>query len=189
MFCNVSDAWKDRCLMFMTQQCNYNKRRQTRDRRTNISVQSQSSSSISESSLLSDMSLFFSADKKRFSSWKAVQNIMIQVYQDTDCSTSCRSQDLLELKRLDDLVNVNDLNFSKFISLLMKKLNYNDAQNIIAYECDEVHIMHIINVLEWRTALYKMHMKESICFFFIIRHRELKRNSCKLINLIITWFD
>ena len=77
--------------MFMTQQCNYNKRRQTRDRRTNISVQSQSSSSISESSLLSDTSLFFSADEKRFLSQKAVQNIMIQVYQDTDCSTLYRS--------------------------------------------------------------------------------------------------
>ncbi len=63
-------------------------------------------------------------------------------------SMFCRLQDLLVLNKLNDIIKMNDLNFSKFISLIVRKLSYNDKQDIIVYECVEVINMHIINKLK-----------------------------------------
>ncbi len=93
-------------------------------------------------------SLFSYIDDEKSESLKRVQNIMIQVYQDKNHSTSCRSQDLLLLKKIKDLIMINDLNFSKFILMIMKKLKYNDQQDMIVYECVDVTTMHIANKLK-----------------------------------------
>ena len=43
---------------------------------------------------------------------------------------------------------MNDLNFSKFILMIMKKLKYNDQQNIIVYKCVDMTTIHIANELK-----------------------------------------
>ena len=43
---------------------------------------------------------------------------------------------------------MNDLNFSKFISMIMKELKYNDQQDMIVYERIGVATMHIENELK-----------------------------------------
>jgi len=63
-------------------------------------------------------------------------------------SMFCRSQGLLILNKLNDMINMNDLNFSKFISLIVRKLSYNNKQDIIIYECVEVINIHIVNELK-----------------------------------------
>ena len=97
---------------------------------------------------------------------------MIQVHQDMNHSTFCRSQNLLVVKRLKDMVQMNDMNFSKFIFLIKKKLHYDDEQNMIVYKWIDIVSIHIINELKWRTALFKMHTENSIHFFFTVRRRE-----------------
>jgi len=49
---------------------------------------------------------------------------------------------------------------------------------MIVYECVKVINMHIVNELKWRTALFKMHTEESICFFFAIKKRETWADDC-----------
>ena len=91
-------------------------------------------------------------------------------------STFCRPQNLLVMERLEDMVQVNDMNFSKFIFLIKKKLHYDDEQNMIVYEWVDIVSMHITNELKWRTALFKMHTESSIHFFFTVRRRESWNN-------------
>jgi len=77
---------------------------------------------------------------------------------------------------------MNNLNFSKFILMIMKKLKYNDQQDMIVYECVDVTTMHIENELKWRTALSEMHTERSIQFFFAIRRRT-ERADCEFVNV------
>lgn len=51
-------------------------------------------------------------------------------------------------ERLKDTVKMNDLNFNKFITLIVKKLSYNDRQDMIVYECIKMINIHIINELK-----------------------------------------
>jgi len=46
------------------------------------------------------------------------------------------------------LIMVNDLNFSKFISMITKELKYNNQQDMIVYERVGVATMHIENELK-----------------------------------------
>jgi len=43
---------------------------------------------------------------------------------------------------------MNNLNFSKFILMIMKKVKYNDQQDMIVYECVDMTTMHIENELK-----------------------------------------
>jgi hypothetical protein len=82
---------------------------------------------------------------------------MIQVHWDQNHSISCRSQDLLQSEKMKGVIMMNDLNFSRFISMIMKKLKYNNWQDMIVYERIGMTTMHIANKLKWRTALSEMH--------------------------------
>jgi len=64
----------------------------------------------------------------------------------------------------------------------MKKLKYNDQQNIIVYECVDVTTMHIANKLKWKTTLFKMYTERFIWFFFVIKRRT-KRTNCKFVDV------
>ena len=97
---------------------------------------------------LFDTNFFFYIDDEKSESLKTVQNIIIQIHQNKNHNTSCRSQDLLLLRKIENLIMMNDLNFSKFILMITKKLKYNDQQNIIVYKCVNVTTMHIANKLE-----------------------------------------
>jgi len=97
---------------------------------------------------LFDTSLLFYINNEKSESLKTVQNIMIQIHQNKNHSINCRSQNLLLLEKIEDLMMINDLNFSKFILMIMKKLKYNDQQNIIVYEHLSVTTMHIANKLK-----------------------------------------
>ncbi len=77
---------------------------------------------------------------------------------------------------------MNDLNFSRFISMIMKKLKYNNQQDMIVYEHIGMTTMHIANKLKWRTALSEMHMKRSIQFFFAIKRRT-ERADCEFVDI------
>jgi len=121
-------------------------------------------------------------DNKKPEPLKKVQNIMMQVHWDKNHSISCRSQDLLQLRKMKGLIMMNDLNFNKFILMITKKLKYNNQQDIIVYECVNVATMHIENELKWRTALSEMHTERSIQFFFAIRRRT-ERADCEFVNI------
>jgi len=73
-----------------------------------------------------EISLLSYTDDKKSESLKTVQNTMIQVHQDQNHSISCRSQDLLQLRKMKGVIMMNDLNFSRFILMIMKKLKYNN---------------------------------------------------------------
>jgi len=73
---------------------------------------------------------------------------MIQVHQDQNHNISCRLQDLLQLRKMKGVIMMNDLNFSRFISMIMKKLKYNDQQDMIVYERVGMTTMHIANKLK-----------------------------------------
>jgi len=95
-----------------------------------------------------EISLSSYTDDEKPESLKKVQNTMMQVHQDKNHNISCRSQDLLQLRKMKGLIMMNDLNFSKFISMITKKLKYNDQQDIIVYERIDVTTMHIENELK-----------------------------------------
>jgi len=111
-------------------------------------VEEHSSASASNVSQSTEISLFSYINDKKSEPLKKVQNIMMQVHQDKNHSISCRSQDLLQLRKMKGLIMMNDLNFSKFISMITKKLKYNNQQDIIVYERVDVTTMHIENELK-----------------------------------------
>jgi len=95
-----------------------------------------------------EISLSSYIDDKKSEPLKKVQNTMMQVHQDKNHSISCRSQDLLQLRKMKDLIMMNDLNFSKFILMITKELKYNNQQDMIVYECVGMTTMHIENELK-----------------------------------------
>ena len=182
MFCNVFKSWKNKCLTFLTQQCNYNKWRQIKEKWIFKRVKDHDLTLVFNVSQSFNTNLFFYINNKKSESLKTVQNIMIQIHQNKNHSTSCKSQDLLLLKKIKDLFMMNDLNFSKFILIIMKKLKYNDQQNIIMYKCNSVITIHIANKLKWRTALFEMYIERFIQFFFVIKKRT-KRTNYKFVDI------
>jgi len=166
----------------LTQQCNYNKQRQIKEKQIFRRVEDHDLVSAFNVLQSFDTSFFSYIDDKKSKSLKTVQNIMIQIYQNKNHSTSCRSQDLLLLRKIEDLIMMNDLNFSKFISMIMKKLKYNDQQDIIVYKCVNMTTMYIANKLKWKTTLFKMHTKRSIQFFFAIKRRT-ERTNCEFVDV------
>jgi len=162
VFCNIFKSWKNKCLTFLTQWCNYNKWRQIKEKWIFRRVKDHDSALVFNVLQSFNTSLFFYIDNKKSELLKTVQNIMIQIHQNKNHSTSCKSQDLLSSEKIEDLIIINDLNFSKFILMIMKKLKYNDQQNIIVYECINIITMYIANKLKWRTALFEMHIKRFI---------------------------
>jgi hypothetical protein len=145
-------------------------------------VEEHSSASASNVPQSTEISLSSYIDDKKPESLKKVQNTMMQVHQDKNHSISCRSQDLLQLRKMKGLIMMNDLNFSKFILMITKKLKYNNQQDMIVYECVDMTTMHIENELKWRTALSEMHTERSIQFFFAIRRRT-ERVNCEFVNI------
>ncbi len=111
-------------------------------------VEEHSSAPASNVPQLTEISLLSYTDDKKSEPLKAVQNTMIQVHQNQNHSISCRPQDLLQLRKMKGMIMVNDLNFSRFISMIMKELKYNDRQNMIVYECVDMTTMHIANELK-----------------------------------------
>jgi len=111
-------------------------------------IEEHSSASASNVSQLTEISLLSYINNEKSESLKKVQNTMMQVYQDKNHSISCRSQDLLQLRKMKGLIMMNDLNFSKFILMIMKKLKYNDQQDMIVYKCVDMTTMHIENELK-----------------------------------------
>ena len=105
----------------MTQQCNYNKQRQIKEKQISKRIEDHSSASAFNVLQLSDINLFSYTDNEKSESLKTVQNIIIQVHQDKNHSTSCKSQDLLLSEKIEDLIMMNDLDFSKFILMITKK--------------------------------------------------------------------
>ncbi len=95
VFCDVSELWKNRCLTFLTQWCNYNKQRWTKKKKIFRRVEEHSSASASNVPQSTEISLFSYTDDKKSESLKKVQNIIMQVHQDKNHNISCRSQDLL----------------------------------------------------------------------------------------------
>ncbi len=182
VFCDVLELWKNRCLTFLTQWCNYNKRRWTKKKRIFRRVEEHNSASASNVPQLTEISLPSYIDDKKSEPLKKVQNTMMQVHWDKNHSISCRSQDLLQSRKMKGLIMMNDLNFSKFISMITKKLKYNNQQDMIVYECVDMTTMHIENELKWRTALSEMHTEGSIQFFFAIRRRT-ERADCEFVNI------
>jgi len=182
VFCDVSELWKNRCLTFLAQWCNYNKQRQTKKKRISKRVEEHDSASASNVSQSTEISLSFYTDDEKSESLKKVQNTMMQVHQNKNHSISCRSQDLLQSGKIEGLIMMNDLNFSKFILMIMKKLKYNNQQDMIVYERIDVTTMHIENELKWRTALSEMHTEKFIQFFFAIRRRT-ERVNCEFVDI------
>ncbi len=68
------------------------------------------------------------------------------------------------------------------MSMITKKLRYNEQQDMIIYKCIDVTTMHIINELKWRTVFLKMHIERFIWFFFTIKKRTWRAN-CMFINV------
>ena len=182
VFCDVPELWKNRCLTFLTQWCNYNKWRQTKKKRIFRRVEEHNSASASNVPQSTEISLSSYTDDEKSEPLKEVQNTMMQVHWDKNHSISCRSQDLLQLRKMKGLIMMNDLNFSKFILMVMKKLKYNNQQDMIVYERVGMATMHIENELKWRTALSEMHTEGSIQFFFAIRRRT-KRVNCEFVDV------
>ncbi len=182
VFCDVPELWKDRCLTFLAQWCNYNKQRWTKKKRISRRVEEHSSASASNVPQSIEISLPSYIDNKKSEPLKTVQNIMIQVHQDQNHSISCRSQDLLQLRKMKGMIMMNDLNFSRFILMITKKLKYNDWQDIIVYERIGMTTMHIANELKWRTALSEMHTERSIQFFFAVKRRT-ERADCEFVDI------
>ncbi len=182
VFCDVPELWKNRCLTFLTQWCNYNKWRQTKKKKISRRVEEHSSAPASNVPQSTEISLSSYIDDKKPEPLKKVQNTMMQIHWDKNHSISCRSQDLLQSGKMKGLIMMNDLNFSKFILMITKKLKYNDQQDMIVYECIDMTTMHIENELKWRTALSEMHTEGSIQFFFAIRRRT-ERTDCEFVNV------
>ncbi len=182
VFCDVSELWKNRCLTFLAQWCNYNKQRQMKKKKISRRVEEHNPASASNVPQSIKISLPSYIDNKKSEPLKEVQNIIMQVHWDKNHSISCRSQDLLQLRKMKGLIMMNDLNFSKFILMITKELKYNNQQDIIVYECVDVATMHIENELKWRTALSEMHTERSIQFFFAIKRRT-ERADCEFVNI------
>jgi len=182
VFCDVFKLWKNRCLTFLAQWCNYNKQRQTKKKRIFKRIEEHDSASASNVPQSTEISLLSYTDDKKPEPLKKVQNTMIQVHWNKNHSISCRSQDLLQLRKMKDLIMMNDLNFSKFILMIIKELKYNNQQDMIVYECVDVTTMHIENELKWRTALSEMHTERSIQFFFAIKRRT-ERADCEFVDV------
>ena len=106
IFHNISDLWRDKYLTFLVQWCNYNRRRWEKNKRISTKIERQISSSFFKISQSFNISLFSFTDNKKSELLKSVWNIMIQVHQDMNHSTFCRSQNLLVRKRLEDIESI-----------------------------------------------------------------------------------
>ncbi len=182
VFCDVPELWKNRCLTFLSQWCNYNKQRQIKKKKISRRVEEHSSAPASNVPQSIKISLSSYTDDKKPEPLKAVQNTMIQVHWDQNHSISCRSQDLLQSGKMKSVIMMNDLNFSRFISVITKKLKYNNWQDMIVYEHIDVTTMHIANKLKWRTALSEMYTEGSIQFFFAVKRRT-ERADCEFVDI------
>ncbi len=164
---------RDKCLVFIAQRCNYNKRRRVKTWTvasvneiqhivTSFSILNFSSTS---SSLINNIDMHESV--------KTVQNIMIQVHRDISHSICCRSQDLLVSDIAKSVIEIDDLNFMTFIDLISLKLSYKKREYTIFYERDDTTNISIMNKREWKAAFTEMHMKRFLWFCFIIRRSEV----------------
>ncbi len=173
IFNNISKSWKDKYLVFITQWCNYNKRKWVKTQ-TVVSVNEiqhiVTSFNISNSSSMSSSSIN-DIDMHEFV--KTVQNIMIQVHYDIFHNIYCRSQDLLVSNIAKSMIEIDDLNFTTFIDLISLKLSYKKRKYTIFYECDDTANISIMNEREWKVAFTEMHMKRFLWFCFIIRRSEV----------------
>ena len=124
IFDNISKSWRNKCLVFITQWCNYNKRKRVKTW-TVMSVNKiqhiVTSFNISNSSSTSSFSI---NNIDMHESVKTVQNIMIQVHHNISYNICCRSQDLLVSDTAKSMIEINDLNFTTFINLISLKLSY-----------------------------------------------------------------
>jgi len=80
VFCDVPELWKDRCLTFLTQWCNYNKQRQTKKKRIFKRVEEHNPASASNVSQSTEISLLSYINDKKSEPLKKVQNTMMQVH-------------------------------------------------------------------------------------------------------------
>ncbi|KAI9877216.1 MAG: hypothetical protein M1830_004497 [Pleopsidium flavum] len=160
IFHNVPDGQRKRCLTFMAQRCNYNKRRRLKSKRISREVEVYEAAYVRTLSA-SDTSPPSHTDDKRRRPLKTIQNTMVQVCRPKYRNTSCRPQDLLAPGSLKDTITVDDLDFRKFIALVARELAYNEREDIIVYERAGVVDMNITNELEWRAALEEMRREGS----------------------------
>ncbi len=173
VFDNISKSWRDKCLVFIAQRCNYNKRRRVKTQTVasvneiqHIVTSSSISNSLStSSSLINDINMHESV--------KTVQNIMIQVHCNIFHSICCRSQDLLVSDIAKSMIEINDLNFTTFIDLISLKLSYKKRKYTIFYERDDTANISIMNEREWKAAFTEMHTKRFLQFCFIIRRSKV----------------
>ena len=173
VFNNISKSQRDKCLVFITQRCNYNKRRRVKTwtvASVNEIQHIVTSSSISNSSSTSSSSI---NNIDMHESVKTVQNIMIQVHRDISHSICCRSQDLLVSDIAKSMIENNDLNFTTFIDLISLKLSYKKRKYTIFYERDNIANISITNEREWKAAFTEMHTKRFLWFCFIIKRSEV----------------
>ena len=173
VFDNILKSQRNKCLVFIAQQCNYNKRRWVKTQTVVFMNEIQhivTSFSISNSSSMSSSSI---NNINMHESVKTVQNIMIQVHCNISHSICCKSQDLLVSDIAKSMIEINDLNFMTFINLISLKLSYKKRKYTIFYECDDTANISIINEWEWKAAFTEMHTKKFLWFCFIIRRSEV----------------
>jgi len=147
VFDNILKSQRNKCLVFIAQQCNYNKRRWVKTQTVVFMNEIQhivTSFSISNSSSMSSSSI---NNINMHESVKTVQNIMIQVHCNISHSICCKSQDLLVSDIAKSMIEINDLNFMTFINLISLKLSYKKRKYTIFHECDDTANISIIN--EW----------------------------------------
>jgi len=80
VFCNVFKSWKNKCLTFLTQWCNYNKWRQIKEKWIFRKIEDHDSALVFNVSQSFNTNLFFYINNKKSKSLKTVQNIMIQIH-------------------------------------------------------------------------------------------------------------
>ncbi len=173
VFDNILKSRRDKCLVFIAQRCNYNKRRRVKT--WTVTSVNKIQYIVTSSSILNSSSTSSSStnDIDMHESVKIVQNIMIQVHRDISHSICCKSQDLLVSDTAKSVIEINNLNFTTFIDLISLKLNYKKREYTIFYERDDTANISITNEREWKAAFTEMHMKRFLQFCFIIRRSEV----------------
>ena len=175
VFDGVPSCWKDRCLLFLAQRTNYNKRRRARAHRRRTDGQEEHRVSSEDVSEESDERPSSSESGKCNDRVGSICDTILYISTTTDKSTICTTQDVQKIGIHTGPKSIDDLDFKRFMLLIKHDLDYNEKKDTIIYARPGLPMTCIANERQWKAAMVEMTALGVERFSFSIRTSLVSR--------------
>ena len=156
VFDGVPSCWKDRCLLFLAQRTNYNKRRRARAHRRRTDIREEPRVSSDDESEESDERPSSSESNKCNDRAGSICHTILYINTTADKSTICTTQDVQKIGIHTGPRSIDDLDFKRFMLLIKNDLGYNEKRDTIIYARPGLPMTSIANERQWKAAMVEM---------------------------------